>query len=83
MERQRRHHLKGNFFGLRDAVPSLRSDHKVSKVTILRAGAKYVGELTATHEALIAERNRLRALQQRWKWKLSLLHRELRLSMDD
>jgi len=83
MERQRRNHLKGNFFSLRDCLPTLYTEHRVSKVTILRAGADHIAKLTAAHETLIAERNRLRALQQRWKWKLSLVQREVRLSTGD
>jgi len=78
MERQRRYHLKSHFYCLRDVVPGTRGDGRVSKVAILRRAVDHIRQLAADNEALQAEHSRQRAVQERWKWKLSLLHREAR-----
>lgn len=81
MERQRRYHLKSHFYGLRDVVPGTRGDGRVSKVAILRRAVDHIRHLAAVNEHLEAERDRQRAAQERWKWKLSLLNREARLAV--
>jgi len=76
MERQRRYHLKSHFYGLRDVVPGTRGDGRVSKVAILSRAVDHIRKLAALNEALMMEHGRQRALQERWKWKLSLLSHE-------
>jgi len=78
MERQRRYHLKSHFYSLRDAVPGTKGDVRVSKVAILRRAVDHIRQLAAENQALQAEYSRQRALQDRWKWKLSLLNRDAR-----
>lgn len=78
MERQRRYHLKSHFYSLRDMVPGTRGDGRVSKVSILRRAVDHIRQITTVSEALEAEYSRQRALQERLKWKLSLLNREVR-----
>jgi len=78
MERQRRYHLKSHFYLLRDMVPGTRGDGRVSKVAILRRAVDHIRQLATVNEALQAEHSRQRAIQERWKWKLSLLNREAR-----
>jgi len=78
MERQRRYHLKSHFYYLRDVVPGTQGDGRVSKVAILRRAVDHIRQLGADSVALTAELSRQRAVQERWKWKLSLLHRDAR-----
>jgi len=78
LERQRRYNLKSHFYHLRDMVPGCRGDGRVSKVSILRLAVDHVRQLAADSEALQVELSRQRAIQARWKWKLSLVSREVR-----
>jgi len=78
MERQRRYNLKSHFYNLRDVVPGTRGESRVSKVLILSRAVDHIRQLNATNAALMAEHSRLRALQERWKWKLSLVNRDAR-----
>lgn len=78
MERQRRYNLKSHFYSLRDVVPGTRNDGRVSKVAILSRAAEHIHQLRAINEALQVEYSHQRALQERWKWKLSLVNREAR-----
>jgi len=78
MERQRRYNLKSHFYHLRDVLPGARGDGRVSKVSILRGAIDHIRQLAANHEALQVELSRQRAIQARWKWKLSLLNHEVR-----
>jgi len=78
MERQRRYNLKSHFYHLRDVVPGTRGDGRVSKVAILRRAVDHIRQLAAVNEALQAEYSHQRAVQERWKWKLSLVNREVR-----
>jgi len=78
MERQRRYNLKSHFYCLRDVVPGTRNDGRVSKVAILSRAAEHIRDLMAVNQALQAEYSRQRALQERLKWKLSLINREAR-----
>ena len=81
MERRRRHHLKGNFFRLRDVIPEINGDGRVSKVAILCRARDYIGRLSSSEDKLRMEYDRLRAIQSRLKWKLSLLQRDQRLAV--
>ena len=80
MERRRRHHLKGNFFRLRDVIPEINGDGRVSKVAILCRAREHIERLRSTEDKLQMELDRLRAIQTRLKWKLSLMQREERLA---
>lgn len=80
MERRRRHHLKGNFFRLRDVIPEINGDSRVSKVAILCRAREHIERLSSNEDRLQMEFDRLRAIQTRLKWKLSLLQREQRMT---
>ena len=74
LERRRRSSLKLNFHSLRDVVPSIAGNGKISKVTILKSAHSHLVHLVKTNQFLQAEWNRLRSLNQRWQRKLALTY---------
>jgi len=73
LERRRRSCLKLNFHSLRDVVPSISGNSKMSKVSILKSAHSYMMSLIKQGQLLQAEMNQLQSLNQRWQRKLALL----------
>lgn len=73
LERRRRSCLKVHFHLLRDVVPSVAGNCRMSKVAILKAAHCHMVLLKKEGLLLQAELNQLRSLNQRWQRKLALL----------
>jgi len=71
MERWRRSNLKSDFGRLRDTIPFICGNRRVSKVAILRRAVEHIHKLTAIYHVFRSERIHQRAVQQQLKSKLS------------
>jgi len=77
LERRRRDDLKWSFEALRavvaGSVSGTAADVRVPKVAILRHARDHVRQLTSTSQRLNAEYRRLKAVHERWAYKLQCL----------
>jgi len=73
MERQRRIDLKNSFEGLKERIPSIAAEDKVSKLMILNTASDYCRGLMRRESSLTTEREKERRRNTLMKKKLTLL----------
>lgn len=74
MERQRRIQLKKEFDTLKDRIPEIRGNDKVSKLNVLNVAAGYVKKLEKVEGKLRTRKHQLREQKRRLIQQLALLN---------
>jgi len=74
MERQRRIQLKSEFDTLKDRIPEIRGNDKVSKLNVLNVAAGYVKKLEKVEGKLRTRKHQLREQKRRLIQQLALLN---------
>ena len=81
MERQRRVDLKRSFDALKERIPSISSEDKVSKLMILNTASEYCRGLLRRETSLTTEREREKRRNTMMKKKLTLLRMQQKTSL--
>ena len=81
MERQRRVDLKRSFDALKERIPSISAEDKVSKLMILNTASEYCRGLLRRESSLTTEREREKRRNTLMKKKLTLLRTQHKTSL--
>lgn len=73
LERKRRNDLRKKYHTLRDYVPEICTNDRAPKMVILNKAVEHINQLELQYEQGIAERNRLKHLNERLNEKFSFL----------